>query len=240
VSETSVGLVRQQVASPHPSRKRGKYIARRTEGINRGGIPGRTSAGFFFFGKDTRDDHDGEKGRGEGSTRRTLSFTHFFLAQLAHGDRSLSRSLCFPSGTGSVLLRASSSPSRLRVHAKGGTYSTRARATTLVAEIRQCQRFGQSLHICLRLDVNAVVSRRVTASRFAASVGLFKTAEQPTRRHALSTSLRPSLLFVHPHSSSTPPSIAALALSFILTPSYRWRNLSPLRRSIIQDKDRII
>lgn len=121
----------------------------------------------------------GDMGGGKHAARFPLPTSSWLNSLMAIAP--LSRSLWLPvPGTGSVLLRGlgpaaldyaplprrrASSRSRKR----GGSCWTRARATTLVAEIRQRQRSGQSLHICLRLDVDAVVSRPVTASTLATS-----------------------------------------------------------------------
>lgn len=201
-AETSVGLVCQQIGSSR-EQERGKYSAwTEKEGGRGGGREKREISEMQetrYPSRKTGDEAKGRKERERRDTRLALSFTHLFLAELAHGVVCslipLSASLAWnsarwsyaASGPRCARLRASSSPSRLprvfplRENKKGGdACPTRApRATTLVAEIRQCQRSGQSLHICLRLDVDAVVSRRVTASLPAARRRLFKTAEQP-------------------------------------------------------------
>lgn len=140
--------------------------------------------------------------RWEGSTI-LISRSHLFLAQLAHGDRFipsvvLSRKLELdPRPRGLSRRTRTRRTRRARVREKKNRPCSSSRDTALAAEM--CQKLRQSLHICLRLDVNAVIWRRVTASR-SLRRRLFKTAEQPT-------SVSPRALYLSLSLSSLPLSL---------------------------------
>lgn len=157
-------------------------------------------------------------GRGIHGRRETeVSSTHFFLAQLAHGDPFIP----------SVPLNVSSASAlRTRTLVAAAVRARKGdapRVDSVVAEM--CQKFRQSLHICLRLDVSTAVSRRVTADRAAARLGCVvdsskQLSNQQASARALFVPLLPPVVYLLPSFtllSGACPSlfpVASLFLSF--------------------------
>lgn len=130
-----------------------------------------------------------------GRRETEVSSTHFFLAQLAHGDPFIP----------SVPLNVSSASAlRTRTLVAAAVRARKGdapRVDSVVAEM--CQKFRQSLHICLRLDVSTAVSRRVTADRAAARLGCVvdsskQLSNQQASARALFVPLLPPVVYLLP------------------------------------------
>lgn len=146
---------------------------------------------------------------GRGGGERTLFFTHLFLAQLAHGARSL---CVAPSGTGSMRSTTRPLPRRrgllaLALETKGGGEGgtvprrvlARRHSWPRYVNVRDLDSHSTSV---LRLDVDVVVSRRVTASPLACVVD---SSKQLSNQRVDTRSLVPSVLHSFALVSAAPP-----------------------------------